>query len=100
MGRPVYGENVSRTEVRHGEPETMDDEFMNLMIEWGRSCWTARNGMIYRERRQRYTMERQILRVEARVYLNVPKEEALVPIENSRATTKNVRNMPNMEIAH
>ena len=25
-------------------------KFMNLMIEWGRSCWTARSGMIYRER--------------------------------------------------
>ena len=32
---------------------------MNLMIEWERLCWTARNGMIYGEKRQRYTLERK-----------------------------------------
>ena len=75
-------------------------KFMNLMIEWGRACWTARNGVIYGERRQRYTIERKRLQVEARVYLNAPKEEELVPNENSRATKKNVRNLPNVEIAN
>ena len=71
-----------------------------LQVEWGRACWAARNEMIYGERRQRYTMERKILQAEARVYLNAPKEEGLVPIENSRATRKNVRNLPNVEIAN
>ena len=75
-------------------------KFMNLMIEWSRSCWIARNGMIYRERCQRYTMERKSLQAEARVYLYARKEEALVPIENIRATRKNVRNLPNVEIAN
>ena len=42
--------------------------------------------MIYGERRWRFTMERKRLQADARVYLNTPKEEALVPIENSRAT--------------
>ena len=75
-------------------------KFINLMIEWGRSCWTARNGMIYGERRQRYTMERKRLQEEARVYLYSPKEEALVLIENIRATRRKVRNLPNIEIAN
>ena len=42
----------------------------------------------------------KILQSEARVYLNAPKEEALVPIENIRATRKNLRNLPNAEIAN
>ena len=74
-------------------------KIMNLMIEWGRSCWTARNGMIYGEKWQHYTLERKILKEEARLYLYAPKEEALVPIGNIRATRKNVRNLPNIEIA-
>ena len=45
-------------------------------------------------------MERKRLQEEARVYLYAPKEEALVPIENIRATRKNVRNLPNVEIAN
>ena len=70
------------------------------MIEWHRACWTARTGMIYGERRQLCTMERKRLQEEARVYLNALKEEALVPIENSRSMRKNVRNLPNVEIAN
>ena len=34
------------------------------------------------------------------MYLYASKEEALVPIENIRATRKNVRNLPNIEIAN
>ena len=34
-------------------------KFMNLMIEWGRSCWTAKNGMIHGEKHQHYTLERK-----------------------------------------
>ena len=75
-------------------------KFINLMIEWGRSCWTARNGMIYGEKRQCYTMERKRLQEEARVYLYGPKEESLAPIENFRATRMNLRNLPNIEIAN
>ena len=56
--------------------------------------------MIYGERRQRYTTERKRLRTEAILYLNALKEEALVPIKNSRATRKNVRNLPFIEIAN
>ena len=84
----------------HGETETMNKKFINLMVEQGRSCWTARNGMIYGERRQCYTMERKRIQAEVRVCLYAPKEEALVPIENIRATRKNVRNLPNVEIAN
>ena len=56
--------------------------------------------MVCSEKRQRYTLERKRLQEEARVYLYAPKEEALVPIENIRATRKNVRNLPNVEIAN
>ena len=56
--------------------------------------------MIYGERRLRYAMERIRLQAEARNYVYAPKEEALVPIENIRATRRNVRNLPNMEIAN
>ena len=45
-------------------------------------------------------MERIRLQAEARIYLNAPKEEALVPIERSRATRKNITIMPNAEIAN
>ena len=46
-------------------------------------------------------MERKRLQEEARVYLYAPKEEAaLVPIENIRATRRNLRNLPNIEIAN
>ena len=75
-------------------------KFMNLMIEWGRSCWTARNGIIYGEKRQRYTMERTRLQEEAGVYMYAPKEESPVPIENIRATRLNLRNLPNIETAN
>ena len=75
-------------------------KFMNLMNEWGRSCWTAGNGIVYGEKRQRYTLERKRLQKEARVYLYAPKEETLVPIENIRATRKNVRKLSNIEIAN
>ena len=75
-------------------------KFMNHLIEWGRACWTARNGMNYVDRCHRYTMERKTLQAEAIVYLNALKEEALVPIENIRATRKNMRNLPNVEIAN
>ena len=75
-------------------------KLMSLVIEWGRTCWTTRNVMIYGEGRQRYIMERRRLQAEARVYLNAAKEEALVPIENIRSTRKNIRNMPNVEIAN
>ena len=47
-----------------------------------------------------YTMERKRLKAEVRVYLNALKEEALVQIDNSRATRKTVRNLPNVEIAN
>ena len=47
-----------------------------------------------------YTMERKRLQWEAIVYLYAPKEEALVPIDNNKAMRKNVRNLPNMEIAN
>ena len=73
-------------------------KLMILVIEWGRACWTAKTGMIYGERHQQYRMERNRLQAEARVYLNAPKEEALVPIENSRAMRKNVRNMPMLRL--
>ena len=33
------------------------------------------------------------VQAKARVYLNAPKEEALVPIENSKAARKNVKNL-------
>ena len=75
-------------------------KFMNLMIEWWRSCSTNRNGIIYGEKQQCYTMERKQLQEEARMYLYVPKEESLVPIENIEATRMNVRNLPNIEIAN
>ena len=45
-------------------------------------------------------MERNRIQPETRLYPNATKEEALVPIENSRATRKNVRNLPNVEIAN
>ena len=51
-------------------------------------------------RLQRYTMERGRLQTEANVYLTAPKEEALVPIENSRSARKNVKKMPNVKIAN
>ena len=86
MGGAVYGGNVKRVEESHGETETMDNEIHEPHDRMGRACWTARNGMIYGERCQRYSMERKRLKAEARVYLNAPKDEALVPIENSRAT--------------
>ena len=41
-------------------------------------------------------MERKRLQAEARVYLNAPKEVTRIPIDNSRATRKNMRNMPNV----
>ena len=75
-------------------------KYINLMIEWGQSCWTARNGMICREKQQRHTMEKKRLQEEVRVNLNAPKEESLVPIENFRATRMNLRNLPNIEIAN
>ena len=95
MGRMAIG---WRSATENLKPWTT--KIMHLMIEWGRACSTAGNGMTYGERRQRYTMERRKLQAEARVYLNVTKEEALVPIEKSRATRKNIRNMPNVEIAN
>ena len=95
MGRMAIGRRSATEKVK---PWTT--KFMNLMIEWGKSCWTARNGMIYGEKRQRCAMERKTLQAEARVYLYASKEEALVPIENIRATRKNVRNLPNVEIAN
>ena len=45
-------------------------------------------------------MERKRLQEEARLYLYAPKEEALVPIGNIRATRKSVKNLPNVEIAN
>ena len=45
-------------------------------------------------------MERKRVQEEARVYLYVPKDESLVPIENIRTTRRNVRNLPNIEIAN
>ena len=73
---------------------------MNLMIEWRRSCWTARNRMIYGEKRQCYTMEKKQLQEEARAYLYALKEESLVPIENTRASRMNFRDLPNIEFAN
>ena len=34
------------------------------------------------------------------MYLYAPKDESLVPIENIRATRRNARNLPNIEIAN
>ena len=59
MEGPIHRENDNRMEERHRETETWTTKFMNLMIEWGRSCWKARNVMIYGEKRQHYTMERK-----------------------------------------
>ena len=73
-------------------------KFMNLMIEWGRSCWTTRNGMIYCKRCQRIGKEKTTKR--GKSIFVCPKEEALVPIENIRAMRKNMRNLPNIEIAN
>ena len=100
MGGPIYGEKVNWIEERHCKTETMDNEIHELMIEWSRACWKARNGIIYGERHQCYTMERKRLQAEASVYMNALKEVALVPIEHSRATRKNVRNLPIVEIAN
>ena len=46
------------------------------------------------------TLERKRLQEETIVYLYAPKEEALVPIENIRATRKNARNLTNIDIAN
>ena len=73
-----------RRDTEKLKPRTM--KCMNLMIEWGRSCWAARNRMIYGEKHQCNTLLRKRIQIEARVYLYAPKEEALVPIENIRAT--------------
>ena len=75
-------------------------KFMSLMIEWGRTCWTTRNGMLYGERRQQYTMEQRGLQAGAKVYLNAPKEEVHLLIKNSRSKRKNMRNMPNVDIVN
>ena len=60
----------------------------------------AGNGMIYGKKHQHYTLERKRLQDEVRVYLYVPKEEALVLIENFRAMRTNLRNLSNIEIAN
>ena len=95
MGRMAIGWRSATEKVK-----PWITKFMNLMIEWGRSCWTARNGMIFGEKRQRYTVERKRLQEMARVYLYAPKEESLVPIKNIKATRRSVRNLPNIEIAN
>ena len=95
MGRMAIG---SRSATEKLKPWIT--KFMNLMIEWGRSCWANICGMIYGEKLQCYTMERKRLQEKARVYLYAPKEDSLVPIENIRATRRNVRNLPNKEIVN
>ena len=69
MGRMAFGWRSATEKVK-----PWITKFMNLVIEWRQSCWTARNGMIYGEQRQRYTLERKRLQEVARVYLYAPKE--------------------------
>ena len=57
-------------------------KFINLVIDWGQSRWTARKGMIYGKKCQHYTLERKTLQEEVRVYLYAPEDKSLVPIEN------------------
>ncbi len=95
MGRMAIGWRSATEKVK-----PWITKFMNLMIECGRSCWTVRNGMIFGEKRQWYTVERKRLQEMARVYLYAPKEESLVPIKNIKATRRSVKNLPNIEIAN
>ena len=54
MGRKAIGWRIAKVKLK-----SWISKFMNLMIEWGRSCWTNRNEMIYGEKRHRYTLERK-----------------------------------------
>ena len=71
---------------------------IRLFLDWGRACWTHRNNHLYGPSKKRHKQKRQRLQAEARVWLEAPKRESLVPLQRSarfrrdltRATTETI----------
>ena len=63
---------------------------IRLFLDWGRACWTHRNTVLFGPSKKRYQLRRQRLQEEARVWLNAPRTESLVPIHNNRSMQKDI----------
>ena len=61
-----------------------------LFLEWGRACWTHRNNHLYGPSKKRHQQKRQRLQAEARVWLEVPKRESMVPLQRNARFRKDI----------
>ena len=63
---------------------------IRLFLEWGCACWTHRNNHLYGPSKKRHQQKRQRLQAEARVWLEAPKRESLVPLQRNARFRKDI----------
>jgi len=68
---------------------------IRLFLEWGRACWTHRNNQLYgpskkQHQQKQHQQKRQRLQAEARVWLEAPKRESLVPLQRNARFRKDI----------
>ena len=71
---------------------------LRLFLQWGRACWSHRNTILYGPSKKRHQQRRRRLQAEARVWIDSPSSESLVPIDKygslkrdiTRATTETI----------
>ena len=71
---------------------------IRLFLKWGCACWTHRNNHLCGPSKKWHQLKRQRLQAEARVWLEAPKWESLVPLTQTarfrrdimRATTETI----------
>ena len=71
---------------------------LRLFLKWGRACWSHRNTTLFGPSKLRHKQRRRRLQAEARVWINSPSNESLVPIDKygslkrdiTRATTETI----------
>ena len=61
-----------------------------LFLEWGRACWAHRNLLLFGPSSSRQQQRRIRLQDEAKVWLNAPRTESLVPLNNKRRLQRDI----------
>jgi len=74
--------------------DILDHKWMSsctcLFLEWDCACWKHRNSHLYGPPKQQYQQKRQRLQAEVQVWLDAPKRESLVPLQNNNRIRKDI----------
>ena len=77
----------------------MGNKIYNLMIIWGRACLTSRNGTLYGEKKENYTITRKRLMAEVKVWRTATMLEPLIRNAHTRMEKKTLKTAASITIA-